>query len=266
MAAALVDLHVELARVEENRARPGGERRRAEQLDGLARDPLGVLLEVHRPHELVTRRRPEPAVVGEAAPLVLVALDRVGLQARADVGDGLLGEAAIARGERLPLALRGVDALGEGDPVDLVHRAVGGEQVGDLALERDRERVLLDGRLEAAVGRGTVVELDGVPESRRARLRDPHGIGGGAIRLGGREVMAGGEAPRPVDEHPDAEPLGLARLHTLDAGGLDVDRFLDPPDHAHVGVARAQGGGRVEGTVSQIAHWPESSNVQRDAP
>ena len=50
--------------------------------------------------------------------------------------------------------------------------------------------------------------------------------------------------------------------HAFDAGRLDVDRFLDPPDHAHVRVARAQGGGRVEGTVGQIAHWPESSNVR----
>ena len=43
-------------------------------------------------------------------------------------------------------------------PLDVVHRAVRGEQVGDLALERDRERVLCDRRLVAAVGRRAVVE------------------------------------------------------------------------------------------------------------
>ena len=257
--AALVDLHVELARVQEDRARARGERRRAQQLDGLARDPLGVALEVHAAHELVARRRPEAAVVGEAAALVLVARDGVGLEAGADVGDRLLGVAAVARGERLPLALGRVQALGEGDAADLVHLAVGGQEVRDLPIERDPERVLVDGRLERAVRRRPVVEPDGGPQGGRAGLRDADGLGGGPVGLGGREMVARGEAPGPVDEHPDAEPLGLARLHALDAGGLDVDRFLDPPDHANVRVARAQGGGRVEGTGRQIAHRPEGS-------
>ena len=212
-------------------------------------------LEVHAADELVAGRRPQAAVVGEAAALVLVALDRVGLEARADVGDDLLGVAAVAGGERLPLALGRVQALGERDALHLVHRPVGGQQVGDLAIERDLERVLLDRRLEPAVGRRAPVEDHGVAQGRRAGLRDPHGLGRDAVRLAGGQVVAGGEAPGAVDEHPDAEALGLARLHALDAGRLDVDRFLDPPDHAHVRVRRAQGGGRVEGTVGQIAHW-----------
>ena len=266
VAAALVHLHVQLAGVEDDRAGARGERRRAEQLDGLARDPLRVRLEVHRPHELVAGRRPQPAVVREAPALVLVALDRVGLEARADVGDRLLGVAAVAGGERLPLALGRVDRLGEGDALDPVHRPVRGQQVRDLAVERDLERVLDDRGLEGSVGRRAIIEPDRVPQGGRAGLRDAHGVGRRSVGLARREVMAGREPPGPVDQHPDAEPLRLARLDALDAGRLDVDRLLDPPDHAHVGVARAQGGGRVEGTVGQIAHWRESSNVRRGAP
>ena len=140
-------------------------------------------------------------------------------------------------------------------PFDRVHRPVGGQQVRDLAVERDGERVLRDRRLEAAVRRRAVVEHDGVADRGRAGPRDPHGLGGDAVRLGGGQVVAGGEAPGPVDDHADAEALALAAGDALDAAGLDGDRLLEPPDHAHVGVRRAQGGGRVEGTAGQIAHW-----------
>ena len=58
MAAALVDLHVQLARVQEDRPRARGERRGGQQLHGLARDALRVARQVHRRGR--TRSRPTP--------------------------------------------------------------------------------------------------------------------------------------------------------------------------------------------------------------
>jgi hypothetical protein len=46
---------------------------------------------------------------------VLVAVDGIGLDRRADVGDRLLRERPVGRRERLPLALGGVQRFGEGD-------------------------------------------------------------------------------------------------------------------------------------------------------
>ena len=71
---------------------------------------------------LVAGGVPATARVRVAAALVLVAVDGVGLDRRSDVGDGLLGQAAVGRGERLPLALGRVHRLGEGDALDLARR------------------------------------------------------------------------------------------------------------------------------------------------
>ena len=117
--------------------RPGGHCGARQERDRLLGVLLGVTEQVERADVLVAGRLPAAAVVRPAPALVLVALDRVRLDARADVGDRLLGEAAVARGERLPLALGGVLRLRVGDALDLVHRLVRGEQVGDLRLERD---------------------------------------------------------------------------------------------------------------------------------
>ena len=97
---------------------------------------LGLLGQAKSPDELVAGRLPAAARVGVAPALVLVAVDGVGLDRGADVGDDLLGQAAVGRGEGLPLALGGVRRLGEGDALDAGGRLVGGQEVGDLGLER----------------------------------------------------------------------------------------------------------------------------------
>src|SRR4029078_1586672 len=111
---ALVDLHVELRGVEDHRETPRRALRRAQQRDGLLADRLGPSLEVEPPDVLEPGRLERSTVAVRVAPtLVLVALDRVCLAARADMGDRLLGEAAVGRGERLPLAAGVVAGLGE---------------------------------------------------------------------------------------------------------------------------------------------------------
>ena len=203
---------------------------------------------------LVAGRLPAAAVVGPAPALVLVALDRVRLDARPDVGDRLLGEAAVARRERLPLALGRVLRLRVGDALDLVHRLVRGEQVGDLRLERDRERVLDDGGLERAVGRRAIVEHDRSSEGGGRRLRDPDGLGRHAVDLGRIDAPGAREAPRAVDEDADAEPFALAAGHALDAAGLDRDRFGEAVDDPDVRVGGAPSGRGVQGPIGQVAH------------
>ena len=104
-----------------------------------------------------------------------------------------------------------VHRLGEGDALDPAGGLVGGDEVGDLALERDLERVLVDGRLVGAGGGRPVVELDAVAEGGRGRLGDPDRQRADAIGLGRGQRRGCGEAPRAVDQDADAEALALAR-------------------------------------------------------
>ncbi len=122
--------------------------------------------QMQAPDVLVTGGLPAAAGIGVAPALVLVALDGVRLDPGADVGDRLLGVAAVARREGLPLALGGVGRLRVGDALDPGRDPVRLEQVGDPRLEGDRERVLHHRRLVGAVGRRTVVEPDPVRGGR----------------------------------------------------------------------------------------------------
>jgi hypothetical protein len=67
-------------------------------------------------------------------------------------------------------------------------------------------------------------------------------------------MVARGEPPRTADDDAHAEAFALTARDAFDAAGLDGDVLLEPPDHAHVGVRGAQRGGRVEGTVRDVAH------------
>ena len=203
---------------------------------------------------LVPGRVPAAAGVRVGATLVLVAFDGVRLDRRADVGDDLLGEAAVGGGEGLPLALGRVHRLGEGDALDPVGRVVRFEEVADLAIERDLERVLLDRRLEAALGRWPVRQHDRLAHGGRRRPGDPHGLAGDAVGLGGGQDVARGEAPGTVDEDADPEAFALARRDAFDPSRLDRDALVEPPDDADVRVARAEGRGRVEGAFGQVSH------------
>src|SRR3954469_8005090 len=88
---------------------------------------------------LVARSLVAATGVGIASSLVLVALDRVRLDRRSDGRDHLLGDAAIGRGERLPLAVAGIHRLGETHPLPTACRHVRCDEVRDLDLEWDLE-------------------------------------------------------------------------------------------------------------------------------
>ncbi len=222
---------------------------------------LDVIGQVQAADVLVARRLPAAAGVGVAPALVLVALDRIRLDARPDVGDRLVGVAAVARREDRVAALGGVGRLGEGDALDRRGQLVGGQQVADLRLERDRERVLHDRRRVRPVGGRPVVELDPMAQRGGRRLGDPDGLGGDPVDLGGLEPVAAGEAPRAVDQDPDPEALALARGDALDPARLDRDRLVDLLDDPDVGVRRALDGCRRQGAVGQVSHRRHDSRL-----
>ena len=176
---------------------------------------------------LVAGTLPAAAVVGPAPSLQFVAVDGVGLDARADMGRRLLGEAAITGGEGLPLPLRAVRRLGVGDAGDPVHRLVGGQEVADLRLEGHREWVLDDRCLEGAVGRRSIVEDDRSAQGGGRGPGDADRLGGDPVDLDRVEPMGRGEAPGPVDEDTDAEPLALAGGDAFDPSGFHRDRLVE---------------------------------------
>ena len=210
--------------------------------------------EVQATDVFVARRLVAAAGVRVAAALVLVALDRVRLDRCAHLGDHLLGEAAVRCCERLPLAMRRVDRLGERDALHAARGAVGRDEVGDLRLQRDLEWVLADGRLVFPGGGWSTVELDRPAQGGRRCLRDPNGECADPIPLCELEVVARGEAPRAVHEDADAEAVRLAHRDALDAAALDRDRLVPAADHAYVRVRGAELRGGVQGAVGQVSH------------
>ena len=77
---------------------------------------------------------------------------RLQLDGRPDLGDDLFGEAAVGRGEGLPLAMAGVHGLGERHPLDRPCRAVGidGKMYDRPHLERARRLLTRAGANTAA--------------------------------------------------------------------------------------------------------------------
>ena len=204
---------------------------------------------------LVPGRRPRAAVVGIAPALVLVAVDGVRLDARADVRDHLLGVAAVARGERLLLALGAEDATPSRRCPSTRRRASSAASRSPIL----RSSGTANGSSTTGV---SYRPCAGGRSSSRTRLRMAVALAF-AIRTASpatrsasssAQVMARGEPPGPVHEDADAEPLVLAAGHALEAPGLDRDGLLELPDDADVGVRRAKGSGRVEGTAGQIPH------------
>src|SRR6476646_8789456 len=122
---------------------------------------------MQRADVFIAGRLPATSGVGIRATLVLVPGDRMRLDRRTDVGDRLLGAAAVRRGEHLRFALRRIRRLGEGDPLGACRSLVGREKVGDLLFERDREWVLDDRGLIRTARWSAIVEDSGLTQRGR---------------------------------------------------------------------------------------------------
>src|SRR6266576_1287618 len=81
--------------------------------------------------------------IGIASSLMIIALDRVRLDAGADVGQRLFRVAPVGRGEGLPLPASVVAGLREGNAFGFARRGVRGEEQPDFRFEGDAEGVLV---------------------------------------------------------------------------------------------------------------------------
>ena len=264
----LVDLEVELRRVEDDREPAGRALRRRQERDRLLGERLGAAREVEPADVLVagrpaSRRRrpassrrwcssPSTAFASTAAPTWVMICS--------------VNEPSVAANVFHSRCAR-VQGLGEGDALDRRCRLVRGHQVADLALERDRERVLDDRRLVAC--RGPAVDRRGRP-GRAGRWRTPGRCG--PPRAATRSTLGRVEAVRAAKPQapstrtrtpkpslsPEATPSTRPDLTEID--------LVQPPDDADVGVAGAPRGRGVEGAVGQLSHRPERSRAPLPRP
>ena len=260
MAAALVDLQVQLARVQDDRESAARALRRGQQRDRLVGERFRTLGEPERADVLVAGGLPTTARVGVRPALMLVAVDGVRLHGGPDVGDRLLGERAVGRGEGLPLALGRVHRFGEGDALDPAAASSAARRSPILRSSGTVNGSSSTGVSNVPVAGGrssrTVGSRRAVALARAMRTASP------ATRSTSshRQDVAAREAPRAVDEDADAEALALPGGDALDATGLDRDRFVEPADDADVRIPGAQGRGRIEGALGQVSHAAAQSS------
>ena len=132
--------------------------------------------------------------------------------------------------------------LGEGDALDLGRGRVGGEQVGDLALERDRERVLLDRGLEAARWpaadrSSTTGSRSAVADARAIRTASPATRSASAVVRMWLAAKPHAPSTRTRTPKPSLSPEATPSTRPV----LIATTLVESPDDTGVGVARAEG-------------------------
>ncbi len=127
----------------------------------------------------------------------------------------------------------------------VARRLLGAQAELDLVGERDGERVALDRRRVGARGRLDRGEAAAVRVGARARTRSRGRRVAGALRV---QPARAGEAPGAVDEHADADPLGLDVGDVLDPAVLRRHLLTAHDDRARVRVL----GPRREGGVDRF--------------
>ena len=139
------------------------------------------------------------------------------------------------------------------DDVRPGHSFVRREALRDLLVQRDLERVALDGcAVRRARGR------DGRELSRRMPTGGSAREGAGPKRrlasaFAGEPAVAR-EAPRAVHEDADADPLALRVREPLDSSVLRRDELVALGDHACVGVLGPSPGRRIDRGCTKITH------------
>src|SRR5262249_33957537 len=119
---------------------------------------------------------------------------------------------------------------------------------------RDCERVLPGWRLVGARRGRPTIEPDWPAERSGRSLGDADREGANAIGLGEIEVVARREAPRAIDEHADAEAVGLAQRDAFDAPTFHGYRLAAQAADAHVRVGRAELRSGIQRAVGEVPH------------
>ena len=215
--------------------------------------------EVEAADVLVAGGLPAAARIRVAPALVFVAVDRVGLDRGADVGDRLLGEAAVAsrRTSSIRAGRRSMDSV-KTMPCTAAAAWSAASRSAIFVSSETANGSSSTGVSYVPWAGGRSSSTTGVAQGGGRGPRDPDGLAGDAIGLSGRQDVRAREAPRAVDEDADAEPFVLAGGDAFDAAGLDRDGLAEPSDDAHVGIPRAERRGRIEGAVGEFSHWAAS--------
>ena len=252
MADRLVHLERELLGVEDDGRHAGRTLVRAQEGRRLLAHPRRLALEAERVEVLPARLSARATVSARIAPDLENAVagsERVDPAAALD--ELLLDVASLRGDEELVLALGPHERLGHLD-VGVRERLLGAEAVVDLLREADgegvaRERRAVDAALRRQGSQPPVVRPGrSASEPSRARRR--------AARSRVRESPVAGESPRPADEDPDADALGLDVAHVLDPPVLRRDVLAAAVHDARVCVGGPGRERRLHGHRAQIPH------------
>ena len=136
--------------------------------------------------------------------------------------------------------------------VCVLHLLLGLQAERDLVPDRDRERVALERRAVLRPVRLDGYERAPVPAGRGFREggRAQRGLAGALL---GRAPVAG-EAPGPVDQDADADPLAVEVADLLDLAVFRRDHLRAAQHDACVGVGRTRAEGRIDSRIAELAH------------
>ena len=121
----------------------------------------------------------------------------------------------------------------------------------DLLVERDRERIDLHARLEAAALR---LDRSEILRAAARRARERAGAKRCVACAVARQAPVGREAPGAADEHADADPFALGVAERLDVPVLRGNGLGAPIHAARIGVRSSGGDGGVDCIGTEIAH------------
>ena len=171
----------------------------------------------------------------------------------------LMNHRADAGNEELVNALEGHGAFGERDAFYAHHFFIGGEQHGDLALDRNAEGIFEERILPRVHVRFFGGEGD-VGAFRECRgFGDGDGFGGAGLDAFAGEAVGGGKAPGAAGDHADADAEGFGFDERADFAVFGADFALADVHDARVGIGGAAALGRFDGPGGPVLHHARGS-------
>ena len=225
------------------------------QRHGLFGDARGVLQQAQLVHQFVAFQLELAAEgIGEGALLKIAVLVAGGRETRAREAARLIDYAAESRDEDLAALLELHGSFGQVDARVAAQFGVDGEQGGEAAVHRHRERVDLHGRVPHRLVLFFRRQRDFVGARRGAGPRDLQRQCGGALDTVRGEIVRGGEAPAAIGQHADSKALRFAAGNVPHLAVLDGEIAVARIHCAHVGIGDAAPRHRIQSAQGEIFH------------